>query len=89
MKNDVLFLAKEYKGDVAWEEFVSSFGVNNKLERLDELKAVIVKKLGGSEIRMNIWFDKKISALGGNTPNAILLRKDGLIMLRTLVMRMP
>ena len=80
----------EYAGDVAWDNYVSALGIKKSWPTpLDELRAVIVNRMGDNESRACAWYEKQIPALDGDTPRQILNQSDGLIAIRCLVMRMP
>ena len=90
MVDEIKILISEYAGDVAWSRFVSNLDIeSDQSAPHDELKAVITRVLGDDETRAEAWFRKKIPALGGHTPDYLLDNVQGLVALRSLVMRMP
>ena len=93
----VQVLKDEYPGDAAWERFASTFRLcwerradkGFYLEQLkdEEIAQVLSQEMGSRAIS---WFSSEIKALGGRTPEDVLLNeKSGLAVIRTLLMRMP
>jgi hypothetical protein len=90
MSKSIQTFVNEYAGDLAWDNYVSALGIKKCWPTpRDELRAVIVHKMGNNESRAGVWYEKQIPALNGETPSQILNESDGLIAIRCLVMRMP
>jgi hypothetical protein len=94
LSNRLKILFEEYPGDNAWRELVSSFPDIDQ-EILDQfsfdpdLIRVLYWKKGNNLEGIKSWLSKPIQALDGNTPVKVANLKDGKLILRTVLMRMP
>ena len=87
-------LYEEYPGNIAWNNFVSSFPELNaellsKMPIEGDLARVIYWKKGNRLDEVKKWLSKPIPALDGKTPLEIISLDDGSTILRTAMMRMP
>ena len=90
MDKKIKALINEYAGDKAWGNFVYGLGITEEQHTpIEELRAVIACKLGNNESRAIAWFQKSIPALDGRIPDELLTQDYGIIVLRSLAMRMP
>lgn len=89
-------LEYDYSGDSEWEDFSSSFSVDcadlsalTKTGVPKDIAKVVVWKLGCNKERAIHWVDKKIPALEGRSPRQVMSEEKGIIIIRSLLMKMP
>lgn len=85
-------LYKEYPGDDAWRKYVSNFSDLDKSILLglgidEDIAKAIAWHVGNKYVEN--WLKKEIPGLDNNTPLDILKLKEGKIILRSAIMRMP
>lgn len=94
LSNRLSILVEEYPGNLAWNNFVSSFpdldaDLLTKIPIENDCAKVIYWKKGNKLDEVKKWLAKPIPALDGKTPLEILSLEHGKTILRTAIMRMP
>ena len=84
-------LLDEYPGDAAWKAFSDCFRPGGHLIKLLEadvsVSHVVVSGFGSDA---EDWLQRPLAALGGKSPAQVLKsNKSGMIVIRSLLMRMP
>lgn len=90
-------LKNEYLGDALWGQFVAIFrpawnnwpDKNMYITKLvyEDIAIVLTAEMGQGAL---LWFDTPVIALEQQSPRQILnLESNGLIILRSMIMRMP